>query len=804
MAKVKINKLPPGFKLVDGKIVQEEQPNMQMGGYVTGDQMNYGLVTVPSDVTNQQMSDSNDPDIRYSLSSVPREEANIEAEGGETALTDLNQDGNFGLYDIKGPRHSSGGVPMFLPDQSFIFSDTKDMKFNKSEMAEFGIESRKKKTPAQISKQYQLNKFYGAIDDEYADDIQVASAELMLDKNKKDLSKLAFAQELKKDFEDGVPLAAHPYLISIGEDPIEFTAKVEEISKQKAMMKALAALPPEEQMKVLALQEMLAQAQQQPQQPMGGMQQPMQPMQQPMEQPMQQGMPPMMDPMADPMMDPMMDAAEIPDIQPQAKYGLEMYQRGKEKKGEKKEDGYSSYDPVYGEQLRQYGIGFDQSGYPSTEYDLIQSENEEGLYGPGKSNLEVFAEKWKDLYPNYDALMAVLNAGVGEDPEIEKFQRWYNEEYTPDFVEQVRQAEIDAGRKFTQQQAKQLEKVLIEGSGFSSIRPDRDIDSRAGGYFTTRAPYTYKTPEKKEVVEEVTKKRPDLDIPDVGQAKPLPAPEFWKQDLLKMNAIAGRKRRLGLPFQQEMQNTDIDYVLEDPTRAIAAINEQANIANQANLAFSGPQAGSARNASMAGKALKAVADTTAGVQSRNVQTANRGDYQQAAMDFKTDAINRAANVKEYDDTEKALQTYMDEKNFDREQYAQAYIDALTNRGNTYNMNLTQDYFNIDPSTGGMIGQIGSRAFDPVKQQGTTQDQYMAYIADLQKRGIEDDKALISGANQMLGLKGYTDPYQTNIQREYNLAQSNPLTQYGYPNQKRGGEKKLKKYAVPFYTGKMGM
>jgi hypothetical protein len=120
------------------------------------------------------------------------------------------------------------------------------------------------------------------------------------------------------------------------------------------------------------------------------------------------------------------------------------------------------------------------------------------------------------------------------------------------------------------------------------------------------------------------------------------------------------------------------------------------------------------------------------------------------------------------------------------------------------MNLTQDYFNIDPSTGGMIGQIGSRAFDPVKQQGTTQDQYMAYIADLQKRGIEDDKALISGANQMLGLKGYTDPYQTNIQREYNLAQSNPVTQYGYPTQKRGGEKKLKKYAVPFYTGKMGM
>jgi hypothetical protein len=795
MAKVKINKLPPGFKLVDGKIVQEEQPNMQMGGYVTGDQMNYSLVTVPSDVTNQQMSDSNDPDIRYSLSSVPREEANIEAEGGETALTDLNQDGNFGLYDIKGPRHSSGGVPMFLPDQSFIFSDTKDMKFNKSEMAEFGIESRKKKTPAQISKQYQLNKFYGAIDDEYADDIQVASAELMLDKNKKDLSKLAFAQELKKDFEDGVPLAAHPYLISIGEDPIEFTAKVEEISKQKAMMKALAALPPEEQMKVLALQEMLAQAQQQPQQPMGEMQQPMQ---QPMGQPMQQGMPPMMDPMADPMMDPMMDAAEIPDIQPQAKYGLEMYQ----KKGEKK-DGkmYSITDPKIAEQYKPYGINVDQSGIGAAEYARIQRKGDSGLFGGAKSNLEGF-KAWEGIYPGYAGLMQEINAGKGDSPEVGKFQAWVNNQYIPQQVQAIAKARKEAGYDFTDEDASTLEGLLINDYGFSDAVPGRGMDSDFGTVTSSMRPLSFTVPKKK--VEEVVEERDDLIVPEVGQAKPLPTPEFWKQDLLKMNAIAGRKRRLGLPFQPAVTPVDIDYTLEDPTRAIAAINEQANIANQANMAFSGPQAGSARNASMAGKALKAVADTTAGVQSRNVQTANRGDYQQAAMDYKTEALQRAAKVKEYDDTEKALQAYMDEKNFDREQYAQAYSDALTNRGNTYNMNLTQDYFNIDPSTGGMIGQIGSRAFDPVKQQTSTEDQYMAYIAGLQKRGIEDDKALISGANQMLGLKGYNDPYQTNIQREYNLAQSNPLTQYGYPNQKRGGEKKLKKYAVPFYTGKMGM
>ncbi len=70
-------------------------------------------------------------DVRFSVNSVPRDEANVEAEGGETVLADLNSNGQFGLYNINGPRHSSGGVPMYLPEQSFIYSDTAALKFNK-------------------------------------------------------------------------------------------------------------------------------------------------------------------------------------------------------------------------------------------------------------------------------------------------------------------------------------------------------------------------------------------------------------------------------------------------------------------------------------------------------------------------------------------------------------------------------------------------------------------------------------------------------------------------------------------------
>ncbi len=266
MAKVKINKLPDGFELVDGKVKKVQVK--KSGGYVTGDQADYGLVTTPQEYYGStNFNNSLDSDVRYSLTSVPREDANVEAEGGETVLTDLNSDGQFGLYDINGPRHTGGGVPMFLPEQSFIYSDTNKMKFNKDEMAEFGIETGKRKTPAKISKRYQLNPYLAAINDQYADDISTTSAELMLKKNMGNLSKLAFSQELKKNFEEGVPLAAYPYLTEKGIDPIKFTAQVEEISKKQAELNAIASLPPEQQAQVIMLQEMMAQmeAQEQPQ-----------------------------------------------------------------------------------------------------------------------------------------------------------------------------------------------------------------------------------------------------------------------------------------------------------------------------------------------------------------------------------------------------------------------------------------------------------------------------------------------------------------------------------------------------------
>ena len=247
MAKVRIKKLPRGFKVSKGRLLK----TMHSGGK-TGDQTGYGLTTFPN---SQNLSLGGDPfaEVNNTLGPVPRDEANLEAEKGETVLTDLNDDGAFEFYNIAGERHHSGGTPLNLPPQSFIYSDTASMKLNKDELLEMGINSKKKITPAKVSKNFDLNKYISVLNDPTSDHISIDTAEYMLSKNKGKLSLLAFLQEAKKGFEEGVPLAAYPYIQKKGMDPIQFSQQVQDISQQEAEAQALLQLPVDMQEKILQL-----------------------------------------------------------------------------------------------------------------------------------------------------------------------------------------------------------------------------------------------------------------------------------------------------------------------------------------------------------------------------------------------------------------------------------------------------------------------------------------------------------------------------------------------------------------------
>jgi len=878
MAKVKINNLPDGFTLENGKLVKQE---MNYGGS-TGDQIGYSLEKYPTRVTSQQMSDDENVDVRYSLSSVPREEANIEAEGGETVLTDLNNDGNFGLYNITGPRHSSGGVPMFLPEQSFIFSDTKALKMKGKELAEFGIETKKSMTPASVSKRFGLNKFYGALEGEFADDIQATSAELMLNKNKMNLSKLAYGQELSKDFEDGVPLAAHPYLMSIGQDPIRFTAQVEGITEQRAIERAMQNLSPQQREQVMMLQNFLAQADQQQGIPSA-------PLSSEAQLAMEQNVPG--GPMSNgelPMAQEGNAEDELSKEEATQYYGMlfpedsldepsvnipstTQFSNASSEDGSQIEGGspeflkYYDDNPSYRNRIyKAYKVEMDKAGQtPVSEdefhrtykdaqrrnYELANyadQYNKEQNLQPGDPNyIDIRSESFDSGYKYKDSDGKVRDHGVSKSLSnlIESYNQSKKDEkgFTPLTIPSKEETYTfqqgyrgnlysEAAEQYKlKKEGKDYDEELL-GSFFATGADDEDADKlvlnpywKQGDpeeekYFrgVSKADDRYgnttlgqksrikitKTPKKEEPVKE----KKELDVPDLGGERKMPEADFWKQDLLKMNAIAQRQRELIRPFQPGVEDLNIDYVLEDPTRAVAAINEQANIMNVANNMYAGPQAGSARSSSTSGKAMKAVADAVAGVQARNVSTANRGEYQNAMLDATLARERRDRTVKEYDGTTIARQAYIDEKNFDREQYADAYANALTNRGLTQGLNFMTNYYGVDPASGGLFYQTGSRAFDPVQQVDQTQ-QLLNMASQLKAEGITPTADLLNRLipSQNAGMT-------TNVQAEMNRMNQQPNQ---YPGQYPGNistvpmiqgakglevKNKLKRYANPFYIG----
>jgi hypothetical protein len=152
------------------------------------------------------------------LTAVPREEANLEAEGGETVVGNLDGSMMPSFKTIKGPRHTGGGVPLNLPDDSFIYSDTKSMKINDPHILKMFNKPAKKGgyTPAELSKKFDIQKYREILQNSDSDAIDRKTAELMIKNYTLKLGALALAQESKKGFPQGIPEIAKPYMEANG------------------------------------------------------------------------------------------------------------------------------------------------------------------------------------------------------------------------------------------------------------------------------------------------------------------------------------------------------------------------------------------------------------------------------------------------------------------------------------------------------------------------------------------------------------------------------------------------------------
>jgi hypothetical protein len=179
---------------------------------------------------------------------------------------------------------------------------------------------------------------------------------------------------------------------------------------------------------------------------------------------------------------------------------------------------------------------------------------------------------------------------------------------------------------------------------------------------------------------------------------------WWLQDIIKTSGAAGDLARVKryLPWQATPQTFLPEATFYDPTRELAANTEQANLAMQAQQAFTNPQQLAAASSVAQGQALRNAADIMGRYNNLNVGLANQLNQQ------RTDIMNQASQNKAnldtqlYDKYTIANQQFDNAKALARQKLRQSYMDAITNRAKTQALNSLYPNFQTDPSTGGYV------------------------------------------------------------------------------------------------------
>lgn len=182
-----------------------------------------------------------DPDINTSIKENPYR-ANVNIEKDEMVLQpDLSA-----LFQARGKKHTGGGIDVYLNPGAFIFSDDPSLALSAKECKQFEFskggrydEDEKhipeEYTPAKVVKKNvdpkHYNRLIANLQDVKKDHLAQKSSAMMLEKYINTLGQVAYLQERKKDFPDGLP----PF--SAGTAPV-FNAEIkDEMDQQKQYAK---------------------------------------------------------------------------------------------------------------------------------------------------------------------------------------------------------------------------------------------------------------------------------------------------------------------------------------------------------------------------------------------------------------------------------------------------------------------------------------------------------------------------------------------------------------------------------------
>lgn len=227
-----------------------------------GKQVNGSLSLKPGAFggADYRASDSNSyKGVRESVDEVPRDEANLEAEGGETAFGPITGQSIPDHLKIRGKRHHEGGVPLNLPDDTFIFSDTASLRINDPNVLAMFNKVPKKGgyTPAELAKPYNINKYKSILLDPDSSKLERDTATIMIKNYIMKLGALALVQESMKGFPQGIPAMAKPYMEAngISEEDLMPELKEQADALEQSMASGQQTGMPQEQ-NPMAAQEM--------------------------------------------------------------------------------------------------------------------------------------------------------------------------------------------------------------------------------------------------------------------------------------------------------------------------------------------------------------------------------------------------------------------------------------------------------------------------------------------------------------------------------------------------------------------
>lgn len=614
--------------------------------------------------------------VKKSLGPQNRAVANVEAEKGETVLTNMSRglDNIVEMYNIQGSKHTQGGTPLNLPTDdngtgtSFVFSDK--LKITDPAVLKLFGSNKNVATYADVSKKHVsiINDSKKLLLDKEVDEFTKTSAEKNIETSMNTLNKLKILQESAKGFPTGLPNGSEQYLSKMGVDPESLLSPSNEMqtranaAEEKAYggivrrlqkagngidLKQFGDKDPEAKNQYIYIQNVLSK---------------------------QPGF---------------KDAlwAEYQKISKNPDYYGKGYQNvlGDDKSFSKiafkdKDELFNAYMTMQGRNLMFKSNGYDvaSTGHNPSDNTLVnQWANQHGAPLPNMDGIV----KEQISYRAFENL--VHNQGEYKDQLANVMQPF---------------EDVQFGAKDDQFRGQPYQITLADGAytntsagQISRFNPEKFINYDQPDKLTF-------TPKEGAPEETPTGGIPDLALDKKNLENPL---GYRSQDIRNLNRAL--ESRAGLrkyqPFAVTPDVAGIDAAYYSPERAIAAINENVKSAAKVSETFGDAQGATAGALALSGNAFTAVADAIGNYADRNVNLFNNVATANSEIATRRSALDAQTRTSLYSENVDMNEKFRRGVEMAKDKIVLMKNAAETNMADRYNANLLNEQVKVDPLTG---------------------------------------------------------------------------------------------------------